>query len=206
MDTYGITQAEKMSELLEQFPIRAVYSSPYQRAIETATPFAQRAHLPVTILESLHEINFGNFDGMGEEFQNQPVWQQFLSHPATVQFPNGESVTKAQKRIVAALDQLADYHAEDEHILCVSHCEIIRLALAYALCISTDEYMRLSIDTASISCVQWNKTSGSVYKSGVRQPSIEHLAQSWERCLNCHCPVAEVVFLFKSQFCHGFVS
>lgn len=157
LDTYGITQAENLAGMLEQFPIQAIYSSPYQRAIETASPFAQRVPLPVSVLESLHEIDFGDLDGMGEELQNQPVWQQFLSHPATVQFPNGESVTKAQERIATALTQLAGHHSEDEHILCVSHCEIIRLALAYALCIPPDEFMRLTINTASVSCVRWSK-------------------------------------------------
>ena len=157
LDTYGLTQARKLSELLKQFPICAIYSSPYQRAIETAVPFAQRVHLQVNVLENLREIDFGGLDGMGEELPNQPVWQQFLSHPAAVQFPNGESVAKAQIRITAALEQLAEHHMEDEHILCISHCEIIRLALTYALCIQPDEFMRLTIDTASVSCIRWSK-------------------------------------------------
>lgn len=162
LDTFGSQQAENLAIRLEQFPIQAIYSSPYQRAVETATPFAQRVHLPVNILEDLREIGFGELAGMGEELQNQPVWQQFLSNPADVQFPNGESVAEAQKRIIVALEQLADRHADDEHILCVAHCEIIRLALAHMLCIPLGEFMRLTVDTASISCIQWNTEKPAV--------------------------------------------
>ncbi len=157
LDAHGVQQAEKLAVQLAHFPIQAVYSSPYQRAIETAAPFAQRVHLPVTILEGLREIGFGDLAGMGEELQEQTVWQQFLSNPADVRFPNGESVAEAQKRIVVTLEQLADRHADDEHILCVAHCEIIRLALAHVLCIPLGEFMRLTVDTASISCIRWNR-------------------------------------------------
>jgi probable phosphoglycerate mutase len=162
LDTFGSQQAENLATRLEQFSIQAIYSSPYQRAVETATPFSQRVHLPVNILEDLREIGFGELAGMGEELQNQPVWQQFLSNPADVQFPNRESVAEAQKRIVVTLEQLADRHADDEHILCVAHCEIIRLALAHVLCIPLGEFMRLTVNTASISCIQWNTEKPAV--------------------------------------------
>jgi broad specificity phosphatase PhoE len=158
----GRAQAERAAESLCKFPIRAIYASPLERTIETAEVLASRIHLTVVPQEFLKEIHFGELQGLGEELSALPVWQQFLTHPAQVQFPGGESVRDAQQRIVAGLDELAAEYSQEDRIVCVGHCEIIRLALAHCLRIPLDDYMRLTIDPASISCTNWQRDIQSV--------------------------------------------
>ena len=52
----GRVAAEQLADELEPYVITSVYSSPYQRAIETVTPTAQRRELKVHILPDL--VNF----------------------------------------------------------------------------------------------------------------------------------------------------
>jgi probable phosphoglycerate mutase len=151
----GRSQAGRVAEYLQQFPIQAIISSPMERATETASPLAKRLNLPVIPVEFLHEINFGDLQGKGEELKDLPVWQQFLAHPAAVQFPNGESVREAQERVVSGLEELSKQFAPASQITCFAHCEILRLAIAFTLHIPLDDYMRLTIDTGSISCLEW---------------------------------------------------
>ena len=42
---YGRRQAQRLAEVLSQQPIRAIYSSPMCRAVETAQPLAEAMHL-----------------------------------------------------------------------------------------------------------------------------------------------------------------
>jgi probable phosphoglycerate mutase len=151
----GKAQAIRAAQYLRKKPIAAVYSSPLERAMETAAVIAGKFNLDIHKLDFLKEINFGLLQGLGEELEQQPSWHLFLNTPSKCVFPGGESVIEAQARVVTGLDQLSQTHAPAEEIVCVSHCEAIRLALAHALKKPLDSFMEIAVDTASISSVEW---------------------------------------------------
>ncbi len=70
---------------------------------------------------------------MGKELQHEPAWRVFMNTPSKAAFPQGESVSAAQTRIVDGLNQLSTIHNSSEEIVCVSHCEAIRLTIAHAI-------------------------------------------------------------------------
>ena len=152
----GRTQAERISSFFENIPIIAIYSSPLERAIETAMPTADQKNLSINRVDFLREINFGDYQGMGEELRQDPLWNSFLTTPTMIRFPNGESVAQAQKRVTEGLNDICVNSPEVEEIVCVAHCEIIRLAIACALQMPLDEFMRLTVNTGSISKVAWS--------------------------------------------------
>ena len=156
----GCRQAEKIADFLQENLIKAIFASPLERTMETAAPLAQRLNLTVTPAEALKEINFGELQGLGEELITLPVWEQFNAHPAEVAFPGGESIREAQQRVVVCLNKLAENFSNEDQIACFAHCEILRLAIAYALHIPLDNYMRLTIDPASITCLDWKPENG----------------------------------------------
>jgi probable phosphoglycerate mutase len=155
LNEIGRSQAARIAAYLAQFSIKAVFSSPMERTMETAEPLAAVKGLSISSLDFLREIDFGTLQGLGEELASLPIWHQFLSHPAEVLFPDGESVNEAQQRIVAGLKTLAAKYPGDAQIVCFGHCEILRLAVAHVLNMPLDDYMRLTISPASISCVEW---------------------------------------------------
>lgn len=163
LDQIGRDQAERVATYLEPFPIEAIYASPMERTMETAAPFSEKKGLTTTPVEFLRETIFGELQGMtAEQLHELPVWQQFLSHPAQVKFPGGESVAEAQQRIATGLDSLVEKHGTDTVIACFAHCEILRLAVACALNMPLDDFKRLTIDTGSISCLEWNTDGKSL--------------------------------------------
>ncbi len=153
----GKAQAERAAEYLSSRQIKAIFASPLERTMETAAFLARKLDLHVTPLDSLKAINFGELQGLGEELNSLPVWQQFLTHPAEVHFPGGESIKDGQMRIVKGLIKLAAEASAENPIVCYSHCEILRLAIVYALHIPLDDYQRLTIDPGSITCLEWDK-------------------------------------------------
>ncbi|MBA3892445.1 MAG: histidine phosphatase family protein [Gemmatimonadales bacterium] len=59
LNAIGVRQAEDLADRLKLLPIAAVYSSPMERARETAAPLAGRLNLPVRIASGLNELDFG---------------------------------------------------------------------------------------------------------------------------------------------------
>jgi broad specificity phosphatase PhoE len=57
----GRRQAENLARRLAGEPIRRIYSSPLERATETAAPLAKQLGLKVQISEAITEIEFGDW-------------------------------------------------------------------------------------------------------------------------------------------------
>ena len=125
--------------------------------METAGPLSEQIGVPIYAQEFLREINFGELQGCGEELNASPVWQQFQNHPPEVEFPGGESVPQAQERVVRGLNEISYNNASQFSVVCFAHCEILRLAVAYALRMPLDDFMRLTIKPGSVSCLEWEK-------------------------------------------------
>jgi probable phosphomutase (TIGR03848 family) len=154
----GLQQAEYIAARLKGAPIKAIYSSPLERTIETAGPLAGSLGLEVSLAEGLLEVDFGGWQGKTmRQMQRMKMWKQVQEEPSRVRFPQGESFVEAQARIVGFLDSLREKHEEQEWVACFSHCDAIRLAICHYLDMPLDAFQRLSIDTASISLVYLGK-------------------------------------------------
>lgn len=152
----GRSQAQKTAAYLSTLPIKAIYSSPIQRAQETAGIIGEAKGLEVTSVDFLREIHFGDLQGMEFPGINAlPIWQRYTTLPADVSFPNGESVVEVQKRVSEGLDRIAEQYNETDEIVCVAHSDVLRLAISQALDLPLDNFHRLSISPASVSKLEW---------------------------------------------------
>ncbi len=152
----GIAQAKKTAEYLHRFDIKAVYSSPIERALETAQAIALHRGVEVRQAEFLREINFGELQGLdAPALRQDPAWQDFLEHPAQVKFPHGESLAEAQDRVVTGLNEVAADMEDADQVVCVAHCELLRLVVCYAIGLPLEKLHTLTIDPASVSKLEW---------------------------------------------------
>jgi broad specificity phosphatase PhoE len=148
----GRGQAQKAADYLGNFPIKAIYSSPIERAMETAQIIGDQSKRTVNAVDFLREIHFGDLQGMDEkELLDHPLWKRFNSHPEGVSFPNGESVAEVQTRVAKGLELLSQQYARDDQLICVAHSEVLRLAICWLLDLPLDHFHRLTIDPASVS-------------------------------------------------------
>ena len=153
----GIEQAEIAARRISELSrIDAVYSSPLERARETAAPIARACGLRTQIERGLLECDFGDWTGaeLGK-LMKLPEWRTVQSAPSTFRFPNGESFIEMQTRMVTALDKLRARHPGGT-IVCVSHADTIKAAVAHALGTHIDLFQRIVISPASVSALTWH--------------------------------------------------
>ena len=82
-------------------------------------------------------------------------WATVQRAPSTFRFPGGESFVEMQLRMVTTLERLRDRHRGGT-IVCVSHADPIKAAVAHALGTHLDLFQRIVIRTCSISSVTWS--------------------------------------------------
>jgi probable phosphoglycerate mutase len=160
----GREQVAQLCRHLEQSPIDRVFSSPLERARQTAAPLAQKLHVPLQIAEPLNELDYGDWTGRSfEELALDPRWTAYNTNRSLTRIPGGELMLEAQTRAIALLLELREQFP-GETIALVTHCDIIRAMLLFQLGISLDRFTSLEIRPASVSTLQLHET-GSVLLS-----------------------------------------
>ena len=151
----GRAQAERVAERLAGLPVDAIYSSPLERTCETAGPTAARTGLEVNQDAGLTECDFGEWTGAAlAELAGLPQWQTVQHSPSAFRFPNGESFTQMQARIVGTLEALCTAHAGGV-VVCFSHADPIKAAVAHALGTHLDLFQRIVISPGSVSVISY---------------------------------------------------
>jgi len=143
------------ARIAELTRVDAVYSSPLERAKETAAPISAARGLRTQLDRGLLECDFGDWTGAElKKLMRLPEWQTVQRAPSIFRFPNGESFTEMQTRMVSALDRLRAAHPGGT-IVCVSHADTIKAAVAHALGTHIDLFQRIVISPASVTAITW---------------------------------------------------
>ena len=147
-------ETQDLAVALAGIPLAAVYTSPVERAVETARAVgAAHGLVPIEIAD-LREIEFGDVEGL--EFDRYPpqLQTELLNDPLSVRFPGGETFGELRLRVCRALDDVVTRHT-GESVLIVTHAGSIRAALAAWLGIEGDAIFRIDQRTASVNVVDW---------------------------------------------------
>ena len=150
----GVRQATALAGQLGDDLIGALYSSPLERAIETAVPIAERLALDLAVAEELNELDFGSWTGRElAELDRIEAWRQFNRFRSSARIPGGETMVEVQARFLRLVERLCADHAGGTVAL-VSHGDVIRAALAHYLGVHLDLLLRIEISPASLSVVR----------------------------------------------------
>jgi broad specificity phosphatase PhoE len=149
----GTAQVAALRRHLATTGLGAVYSSPLERAIQTAEPLARDRGLDVTAMDGLTEVDFGEWTGRTfDELAMLPEWRRFNTHRSTAVVPAGETAVQVQSRFVRTLEHLRQCHP-NETIALVSHQDVIRSAVLHCVGAPLDSFDRFEIAPASITAL-----------------------------------------------------
>ncbi|WP_114324911.1 histidine phosphatase family protein [Candidatus Colwellia aromaticivorans] len=149
-----------------------VITSPLKRCRIVAKLFAEQNKTPLQCIDTLQEINFGDFDGIPFDDASFSIgtalgakhWamlERFWQSPATATLPQAESLADFNLRIVSAWSELIEscYKQSDgvdrpKRILLLAHGGVIRIILAQILQLDWQNpvlHQSLQIANASVS-------------------------------------------------------
>jgi probable phosphoglycerate mutase len=158
--------------------VEAVYASPLERTRETAAPIAKALDLKVKADRGLLECEFGQWTGAKlSDLRKKPEWDTVQRHPSGFRFPDGESFTEMQARMVGALDRLAAAH-RGKTIVAVSHADPIKAAAAHALGTHLDLFQRIVISPCSVTAILYSADGPVVLAVNSITGSLTTLAPS----------------------------
>jgi probable phosphoglycerate mutase len=153
----GQRQAEELGKRLADTKLAAIYSSPLERATETAQAIANHhSGMDVQIEQGVLEVDFGSWAGKHlRQLARTRLWRIVQGFPSGARFPGGESFFEVQARIVGALNGIAEKHSGS--VVIVSHADVLKMAIAHYAGMHLDSFQRIDIAPASISIVEMHQ-------------------------------------------------
>src|SRR5271154_1829305 len=150
----GRVQAEATAGYFADLAVAAIYTSPTDRARETAETIAARMGIPLQIDEGLREITIGPLTGAGSLAEHLASLATIAVRDGSwASIPGTESSASVRGRIMPALDAIAARHP-GARVVVVSHAGTINAALA-AIARSERDFI-FPLANTSISVVRIN--------------------------------------------------
>jgi probable phosphoglycerate mutase len=168
----GQKQAQALGEALKDVPIKAIYSSPLERAMETAAPIASARKMQIIQENGLIESNIGKWQGKSiKALRLTKIWKIVQNTPSRFRFPDGESFPEMQTRIASALERIIEkYNKPQDIVVVVFHADPIKLAVSHFLGLPLDNFQRLSCDTGSLTAIYASESGSNLVKLNQHPP------------------------------------
>jgi broad specificity phosphatase PhoE len=164
----GRKQAQGLGKMLkDRYPLKGILASPLERAVETAQPIADAQGLTLSVDESFIEFDFGAWTGLHfSELDSRPEWREYNRYRSLYSAPEGESLADVQRRAWKRIQTLCPSFG-GEMLAIVSHADVIRAVLLFALGMPLDNVLRLAIPLASVTELQIGEGSPVVRSIGI---------------------------------------
>jgi alpha-ribazole phosphatase len=153
----GLRRAAAVGETLRSHEIEAVYSSPLQRAFDTARAVASAHGLEPIPRDALRELDFGELEGMSHEeiaSEHPELYRFWMEDPSKVRFPGGEALSDLRARVLPEVAGIRERHA-GQAVAVVAHGGVVRVVLADALELPDTAFFRLDQPYGALSVVDW---------------------------------------------------
>ncbi|MGB9723729.1 MAG: histidine phosphatase family protein [Chloroflexia bacterium] len=164
LDEVGLRQAQAAARAVRsRWPaVAALYTSPLQRARQTAGPIAEALGLAAQPREELLDVDYGEWTGLSpaEAQERDPErYRLWRTAPQELQFPQGESLLQVQSRLQALLEHLLQEYAGRTVVL-VGHLVVNRVLLCTLLGLDLGYFWRLGQDPAALNQVHYENGNG----------------------------------------------
>jgi broad specificity phosphatase PhoE len=171
----GVAQAHVLADRLAGLSVAAIFTSPLERAVQTAAILSQHLGRQYQVTGALREYDCGIL----EERSDEEAWRLhremadawLIDNQWERRLEQGESFIDIRERFVPFIDALVQSHPEPEHsIILVGHGGLYRLMLPLVLHNIDSEFIdRHGLDYTTcivveqrpggLCCLQWGQTN-----------------------------------------------
>lgn len=147
----GREQAQLLAEYLHDFSLEAVFSSPLQRAQQTAAPCAQQYGLNVQVAADLVDFDYGEWQGLPRrevEERYGELYRLWRESPHLVRMPGGESLAEVRRRAMGVVDALLGQYRGT--VALVSHRVVNKVLICALLGLDDAYFWNIKQDTCGL--------------------------------------------------------
>lgn len=173
----GLQQAEKIAKFLKPLEISAIYSSPIERAINTAKIAAKNLNLEVKTDPRLTEIEMGMFSGMFYQdmfTKYGNVFLKFYQDNPIIEENGVETFSNVKKRVLDMVNYCSKEH-KGQNVLLVTHMDPIKAMLSTILHLKPESLYELIIRNASLTILKKEQNNYSL--AAINSMDIERYVQ-----------------------------
>jgi len=154
----GREQAKQAGEMLKDLNISAIYSSPIDRAMQTAEIVGKHCGVEPISDDRLIELDMGKFTMIpyNEIFEKHGnVFLKFYEGSLEISHNGVESFAEVQKRIFDMVDFVKNKHT-DENVVLVTHMDPIKAVIGKILSLQPEILFQLIIANASLNIIKFD--------------------------------------------------
>lgn len=145
----GQEEVEELSIEIAKMDIEKVFSSPLERACETAEIICRKMNLDYEVRHELIEIDYGDWSGKTiEELHGLTLWNLYNRQKSLLHVPNGEMIIEVEARMASFVEEIRRKYKGN--VILISHGEPIKCLIAHYAGVPIDLIGRIEIDTASV--------------------------------------------------------
>jgi broad specificity phosphatase PhoE len=177
----GILQAHQTAEYFTNRNIQAIYSSPLQRALQTAQIISDKLNVrPIIVRSEFFEFNVGALDGKPMIKKNieqfVPVLIEWVKGNYDPAFPQGENGHEFYCRFITGLQIIMNHHPND-NVIIVGHGGQFTLCI-HRLCPNAtwDILFAKEKKNCAITQVKLSRENGKLIGKMINWASIDHLS------------------------------
>lgn len=130
----GIERAKELRDRIKNINIDIIYSSPIERALNTANIIKGNKNIEVITDDGLMEMCFGDYEGRitDEVMKENPDWDISLIMKGNTELvaPNGESLAEVRDRVAKAMNRIIEEN-RGKDILVVAHGITLKALMYY---------------------------------------------------------------------------
>jgi len=151
LDEVGIKQADLLGKYLSNWELAAIYSSPLNRATDTANIIARYQKIGVQIAEGLVDFDYGEWQSLPEQEVKRlypDLLNEWHNNPHKVRMPAGESLEDVRRRAIEVVnDVLSKYQGS---VVLVSHRVVNKVLICSLLGLDNSYFWNIKQDVGGI--------------------------------------------------------
>ncbi|MBC8553808.1 MAG: histidine phosphatase family protein [Candidatus Brocadiales bacterium] len=148
----GIWQAQDVARKLLGFNVDTIFTSPIQRAVQTAEIIRSKINAELITITAFRELEMGPWEGLSENDiaiqypEELLIWNQ---RPAELKMPGRETLHELQERVLTGV-QSVFVEKTKSNIVVISHVAIIRVLMLWNQRRSLNLYKTIHVPNAEI--------------------------------------------------------
>ena len=153
----GVSQMNRISELLAHERISAVYSSDLQRSVKGARIIGERLSIKPVKVRALRELHLGRWEGLTREeasarFPEEAAFS--FRDLATSRVKGGENLLDLMGRVLPSLFEIIERH-RGGRVCVVAHGGVNRVILSDAMGLPIENFFRIEQDYGCLNVIDY---------------------------------------------------